>query len=72
LDVPFILVTGTVPEDVAVECIKHGVSDCVLKSRLFRLPVALERALNEKAQRDARAQVQADVAQRQRQRGTAG
>jgi PAS domain S-box-containing protein len=55
LDVPFILVTGTLGEEVAVECIKQGVTDYVLKDRLTRLPLAVARALEEKALRNARA-----------------
>jgi len=51
-DIPFLLVTGTLGEEAAVDCIKQGVSDYVLKHHLARLPVALQRALNEKALRD--------------------
>jgi PAS domain S-box-containing protein len=47
-DIPFILVTGTVGEEVAVECIKRGATDYVLKDRVARLPLAIERALEEK------------------------
>ena len=46
-DIPFILVTGSLGEEAAVECIKAGMTDYVLKDRLFRLPTVLERALNE-------------------------
>ncbi len=53
-DVPFILVTGTLGEEVAVECIRQGVSDYVLKEHRARLPLAVGRALEEKAIRDAR------------------
>jgi two-component system cell cycle sensor histidine kinase/response regulator CckA len=51
-DVPFILVTGTLGEEAAVELIKQGVTDCVFKDRIARLPVAVRRALEEKALRD--------------------
>ena len=54
-DIPFVLVTGTLGEEAAVECIKEGVSDYVLKERLARLPVAVRRALEEKALREDRA-----------------
>src|SRR5437879_12390771 len=54
-DIPFLLVTGTLGEEAAVECIKEGVSDYVLKERLARLPVAVHRALEEKALREDRA-----------------
>lgn len=51
-DIPFLLVTGTLGEEAAVECIKQGVSDYVLKGHLSRLPVALKRALQEKGLRE--------------------
>ena len=53
-DVPFILVTGTLGEEVAVECIKQGITDYVLKEHLARLPLVVARALEERALRDAR------------------
>jgi len=39
--IPFILVTGTVSEEFAVNCLKHGADDYVLKSNLARLPAAI-------------------------------
>ena len=53
-DAPFILVTGYLGEEVAVECIKQGVTDYVLKEHLARLPLVVARALEERALRDAR------------------
>jgi two-component system cell cycle sensor histidine kinase/response regulator CckA len=53
-DVPFILVTGILGEEVAVECIKQGITDYVLKDHLARLPLVVARALEERAHRDAR------------------
>jgi signal transduction histidine kinase len=47
LDVPFILVSGTVGEDLAIEAIKCGANDYVLKSNLARLPLAVERELRD-------------------------
>lgn len=44
-DVPFILVSGAIGEEGAVELIKAGAQDFVLKDRLGRLGVAVERAL---------------------------
>ncbi len=59
LDVPLILVTGTLGEEAAVDCIKAGITDYVLKDRLFRLPLVLERSLREFAlQRQQRAAMQ--------------
>jgi two-component system cell cycle sensor histidine kinase/response regulator CckA len=53
-DAPFVLVTGILGEEVAVECIKQGVTDYVLKEHLARLPLVVARALEERALRDAR------------------
>jgi len=47
LDLPFILVSETVGEDVAVEAMKGGADDYVLKSNLARLPLAVERELHD-------------------------
>ncbi len=54
-EIPFVLVTGTLGEEAAVECLKQGVDDYVLKDRLARLTVAVHRALEEKALREERA-----------------
>ena len=51
-DIPFLLVTGTPGEEAAVECIKQGATDYILKDRISRLPVALRRAIGEKALRE--------------------
>jgi two-component system sensor histidine kinase/response regulator len=48
LDIPFILVTGTVSEEFAVNCLKQGVDNYVLKSNLSRLPSAILTALHER------------------------
>ena len=61
-DIPFILITGSLGEESAVECIKAGMTDYVLKDRLFRLPSVLQRALQEFAlrqqQKNAIAQIE--------------
>jgi len=54
LDIPFILISGTVGEDVAVDAMKHGATDYLLKDRLTRLGVAVEHALEQKRLRDER------------------
>ena len=53
LDVPFILVSGAVGEEVAVEAMKCGADDYVLKSNLARLPLAVERELRDSEVRRA-------------------
>ncbi len=52
VNVPFVLVTGTLGEEAAVDLIKEGVADYILKDRLARLPSAVRRALDEKLTRD--------------------
>jgi PAS domain S-box-containing protein len=46
-DVPFLFVSGTLGEDVAIEALKRGATDYVLKTRLARLGPSLTRALRE-------------------------
>jgi PAS domain-containing protein len=53
LDLPLILVTGNLGDGLAVECIKSGVTDYVLKDQLARLPLAIQRAQEQKSLRDA-------------------
>src|SRR6516162_3617189 len=50
-EVPFIFVTGTMGEEVAIETLKSGATDYVLKTRLSRLVPAVTRALREAAAR---------------------
>lgn len=47
INVPFILVTGAVSEEFAVNCLKRGADDYVLKSNLSRLPLAIRYALRQ-------------------------
>lgn len=47
---PFIFVTGTMGEDNAVESLKHGATDYVLKQNLARLAPAVKRALKERTE----------------------
>ncbi|MGA8761633.1 MAG: ATP-binding protein, partial [Candidatus Sulfotelmatobacter sp.] len=51
---PLILVSGSLGEETAVDCIKRGATDYVLKSGLARLPVAIGRALQERQARERR------------------
>lgn len=41
-DIPFILVTGSVSEEFAVQCMKAGIDDYILKNSLLRLPTSIE------------------------------
>jgi len=54
IDIPFVVVSGKIGEEVAVEALKAGASDYLLKDRLTRLGTAVDRALAETAQRRRR------------------
>ncbi|MBI2512750.1 MAG: PAS domain S-box protein [Opitutae bacterium] len=58
LDLPFIIVSGTVGEEIAVEAMRAGAHDYVMKDRLARLPAAVARELREAAQRRRRRSVE--------------
>lgn len=46
-DVPYIFVSGTIGEERAIDALKHGATDYVLKTNLARLPAAVMRAVRE-------------------------
>src|SRR5215469_814198 len=50
-DIPFLFVSGTLGEEVAIEALKIGATDYVLKTRLSRLVPSVHRALRESAER---------------------
>ena len=60
-DVPFIVVTATLGDEAAVDYVKSGAADYVLKNRMDRLPVAVGRALREKAHREETARLQEEI-----------
>jgi len=56
LDAPFLVITGSISEDVAVACMKQGAADYLLKDRLVRLGAAVEQALQiRQAERERKA-----------------
>jgi two-component system sensor histidine kinase UhpB len=58
-DVPFIFVSGSLGEERAIEALKSGATDYVLKDRLQRLPAVVNRALTEARERRERRQAEA-------------
>jgi len=64
LDVPLIVVTGYLGEERAIDYIKQGATDCVLKDHLARLPTSVRRAQEEKRLRDQRRQAEEQLAQK--------
>jgi PAS domain S-box-containing protein len=57
-DVPFICVSGSIGEITAIELLKNGAVDYVLKDRLERLPFAVNRALHEAGYKKEKKQVE--------------
>ena len=58
-DVPFIFVSGSLGEERAIEALKSGATDYVLKDHLQRLPAVVNRALTEARERRERRQAEA-------------
>jgi signal transduction histidine kinase len=72
-DVPFIFVSGTLGEEVAIDALKMGATDYVFKTRLSRLVPAIHRAMREagervelRQQRDRLRQLEAELARMDR------
>ena len=66
LEIPFILISGTIGEDIAVEAMKLGATDYLLKDRLTRLGPAVRRALQEVAERTERRRLEAQFIEAQK------
>jgi putative two-component system response regulator len=62
-DVPFIFVSGMMGEEYAVDMMKAGATDYVLKDKLFRLVPAVKRALDENSEYQARRAAEEDLAE---------
>ncbi|MBZ5513746.1 MAG: response regulator [Acidobacteriia bacterium] len=60
-EVPLVVVAGASGDLAAVECLKQGAADYVLKHRLQRLPVVVERLLRDKAYREEAARLQEQI-----------
>ncbi len=66
LNIPFLLISGTVGEDMAVEAMKHGANDYLLKDSLVRLGGAVRGALEQQRLRAQRRQVQDELLESER------
>jgi PAS domain S-box-containing protein len=60
-EVPFIFVSATLGEELAIETLKSGATDYVLKQRLERLVPAVQRALREQQERIERRRAEAEL-----------
>ena len=65
-DVPFIFVSGTLGEEVAIEALKIGATDYLLKERLARIAPSVHRALREAKERGDRKRAEALLAGQKR------
>lgn len=63
LDLPFIVVSGTIGEEVAVAAMKLGANDYLLKDRLARLGAAVSHAMAERQLRDEQKRAQEELRQ---------
>ena len=61
LDIPFVIVSGNIGEEAAVEAMREGAYDYVLKDRPDRLGQAIRNALEQKELRDIQKQAQIDL-----------
>ena len=66
LDIPFIIVSGTVGEETAVTALKAGAADFVLKGNMTRLIPAVERELAEAKNRSMRRAAEAAASESER------
>ncbi len=53
-DIPFLFVSGAIGEENSIELIKSGVTDYVLKDKLFTLPLKIDRAMSEWREKQAK------------------
>ena len=65
-DLPVILVSGTLGEELAVDSLKSGATDYVLKDHLYRLAPAVRRAMQEVEERHERRRLQAHFIEAQK------
>ena len=59
-EIPFLFVSATLGEELAIEALKSGATDYVLKQRLGRLPSSVRRALQDADDRRARQRMEAE------------
>jgi len=63
-DLPFIFLSGTIGEERAIESLKNGAADYVLKDRISRLVAAVERAYQDALDRRKRKAIEAELEHR--------
>ena len=66
-EIPFIFVSGTIGEELAIDAMHQGATDYVLKQRLGRLVPSVQRAIREQVERRERQRAEEALAQSERQ-----
>ena len=66
LDIPFIMVSGTIGEETAVAAMREGAADYLLKDRITRLVPAVRRALREVSERNEHRRLEAQFVEAQK------
>src|SRR5262249_52232327 len=65
-DIPFVLISGTIGEQAAIECLRCGATDYVLKNKLERLVPAVRRAVQEAKERSQRKRAETELVRREK------
>src|SRR5688500_2087523 len=65
MDVPFIIVSGTISEEMAIEAMKAGASDYLTKGRLARLVPVIDRELRQAEERRTRRRLETEGRERE-------
>src|SRR5436190_1740124 len=65
-DVPFLLISGTIAEQVAIESLHCGATDYVLKDRIDRLEPAVRRAIQEAREKTQRKRAEIELVRREK------
>ena len=66
-DIPLIIISGTIGEEIAVECMKAGATDYVLKEKLSRMGPVMKRAIKEAEELRKRKQAEEELKKRLRE-----
>src|SRR5579864_9081960 len=63
---PFVLISGTIGEQAAIECLRCGATDYVLKNKIERLAPTVRRAVQEAQERSRRKRVETELIRREK------
>jgi two-component system cell cycle sensor histidine kinase/response regulator CckA len=64
-EIPFIFFSGTLGEERAIEAVRAGAADYVIKDRMQRLPISVQRVMRENTEARARRRIEEALAQEQ-------